>query len=227
MHESSGVGLRYYLYISNAKVDMLLPQVPGAMQQKVSTKFGFDIKVLSGSLSAERATLDNRVSRLVAVEEYLIENESVGEPDQRTPWIRGTAEAKFVDIGHGGVLFVMATPSGILALGGSEHHLVGASAPEQVQIPMSFMPEITKQLVKWAEEHPEAYLRSNEDVRKVAPGAREFMPWTHMIHWVLTSREGDQINTQRIEFLAKRLLTTVEKGDTYTLASPLFVSSAE
>jgi len=121
--------VRYYLYISDAKVNMLLPQVPGALQRKVSAKFGFDIKVLSGSLETERATLDNRVARLAAVEVYLLENEPIGTPGQPASWIQGTVDAKFLDIGNGAILFVTGDTKSILALGGSAHHLVGAARP--------------------------------------------------------------------------------------------------
>jgi hypothetical protein len=40
--------MKYYVYISDSKVDMLLPQVPGALKQTIAAKLGFDIKILSG-----------------------------------------------------------------------------------------------------------------------------------------------------------------------------------
>jgi hypothetical protein len=218
--------VRYYLYISDAKVDMLLPQIPGALRRKVSAKFGFDIKVLSGSLETERTTLDDRIARLAAVEEYLLENEPIGSPSQPASWIQGTVDAKFMDLGDGAALFLTGAPSWILALGGSAYHLVGASKPEQVCIPFSFLPNLTGHLTRLAEDHPELLVGSSEDVlRHLGPEVdREFENWIEIVKWAF---HNAKVTDQRIEFLAKRLVSKKGNGDTVTMASPLYVASAE
>lgn len=218
--------MRYYIYISNAKVDMLLPQVPGALQKKVSAKLGFDIKLLSGSIETQRETLDNRIARLAVVEEYLLSNEEIAAPDSSASWIRGTVDAKFVDIGDGAILFVTENDDRIVALGGSAHHLVGASPPKRIGIPFSMVPAFTQQLIKQAEqpEEPQSAPKKTSDGRVSAGASREFVPWVGPLTWVL---EHSKATAQRIEFLAKRLAgATTHKGQTITLASPLFVSSA-
>jgi hypothetical protein len=88
--------MRYYIYISDAKVDMLLPQVPGAVRAKVAMKLGVNIQLFSGSLQKEQSTLDNRVARLEAVEQYLrqTEGERIGGPSDLTPWIAGSEKAR-------------------------------------------------------------------------------------------------------------------------------------
>ena len=40
--------MKYYIYISDTKVDMLFPQVPHDIKRKVATQFGIDIKLFSG-----------------------------------------------------------------------------------------------------------------------------------------------------------------------------------
>jgi hypothetical protein len=41
--------MKYYVYISDAKIDMLLPQVPHEVKKKMASEFGFDFKLLKGS----------------------------------------------------------------------------------------------------------------------------------------------------------------------------------
>jgi len=220
--------LRYYLYISDAKVDMLLPQVPGALQRKVSAKFGFDIKILSGSLETQRATLDNRVARMAAVEQYLVENAQIGSPARPASWIQGTVDAKFVDIGKGAILFLSGDSSSILALGGSDHHLVGATAPERVAIPMSFGPGLARQLTSLLEARPEWLMGMDENTaRSTQPsGAQQGSEaWVSIVTWAFGHAES---GVQKIEFLGKRLVTTKTSQDVaITLATPLYVSAAD
>lgn len=219
--------LRYYLYISDAKVNMLLPQVPGALQRKVSAKFGFDIKVLSGSLETERATLDNRIARLGAVEEYVVQNEQVGTPSSPASWIHGIVDAKFLDIGNGAILFLAGDRSSILALGGSARHVIGA-ASEPVQIPMSFAPNFVGQLTSLIDKRPDWLLGMDEaDLRRSLDSEtkQRFERWAGIISWAYQHAEA---HYQRIEFLAKRLVTTeVLPGEIITLSTPLYVSYAD
>jgi hypothetical protein len=51
-------------YISDSKVDMLLPRVPLAAKQRISKELGVDFKIFSGKLAIETSTLENRVARL-------------------------------------------------------------------------------------------------------------------------------------------------------------------
>ena len=220
--------MRYYLYISDAKVNMLLPQVPGALQRKVSAKFGFDIKLLSGSLETERATLDNRVARLAAVETYLVENEPIGTPGQPASWIQGTVDAKFLDIGNGAILFVTGDATSILALGGSAHHLVGAATPERVGIPFSFFPGLATQLTSLIDNRPDWLVGMDEKTLRsvLAPDVDQgFDAWASVVIW---ARAHAQAGVQKLQFLAKRLVTTKTQQDvTITMASPLFIASAD
>jgi hypothetical protein len=45
--------MKYYIYISDAKVDIVLPQVPHATGKKVATEFGIDLKVLKATRTTE------------------------------------------------------------------------------------------------------------------------------------------------------------------------------
>jgi len=57
--------MKYYLYIPDAKIDMLDPQVPHPAKEKFARQFGFDLKFLSASRRTETEVEDNRVNRLL------------------------------------------------------------------------------------------------------------------------------------------------------------------
>src|SRR5947209_3550855 len=98
--------MRYYTYISDAKVDMLLTQVPKGLKQKIAAEVGFNLGVVSGKIAVEAQTLDTRVARLKVVEAYVRETEEVGSPSVPKTWIEGRTAAVGVDLGEGALLYI-------------------------------------------------------------------------------------------------------------------------
>jgi hypothetical protein len=217
--------MRYYMYISDAKVDMLLPQVPGAQRQQVAAKLGFDIKLLSGSLQTERATLDSRVARAEAVEACILDTESIGTPAQPERWIRGAADARIAHVGDGAIMFVAETPDWMLALGGSAHHLIGSVRREDVSVGYSFLPTMID-LLKGMDEKDQSALTLHDDAPPQYWAAAEV--GTGVEEWLTIIKEASRQVTappQRIMFLAKRLLShRLPSGRRVTLGTPLYVA---
>lgn len=218
--------MRYYLYISDAKVDMLLPQVPGVLKKKVASELGFDINILAGKISNERETLDTRVARLQAVEAFLLETVDPGTPDRPASWISGELPVRTVDIGEGAVLFVSETASWILALGGSSHHLVGNIRSEKAISGYSFAPHLADRLRYLAEKKPNFLLEQSEESlgNSLSGKSQGFEAWTDLIWDTCRNLQGP---SQMISFLAKRLGSNIIAEKSITLASPLYVSLAE
>lgn len=215
---------RYFLYISDAKVDVLLPQVPGAIKKKVAAKLGFDIKLLSGAIETERSTLDTRVARLCAVESYVLDHDAIGTPSEPSSWIRGEVSARFIGLGEGGILFVAEGASWILALGGSAHHLVGSAKPEQLDIPMSFAPQLADRIRFLTEKKAHVILGLPEEHLNLTTKAQGFDAWSELI---FSARELAISPAQNIKFLAKRLGFRQYWDRQVTLASPLYVELAD
>ncbi len=215
---------RYFLYISDAKIDVLLPQVPGALRQKVAAKLGFDIKLLSGSIETQRATLDTRVARLCAAESYVLNHDSIGTPSEPSSWIHGEISAQFVNLGEGGILFVAEGVSWVLALGGSAHHLVGGAKPEQLHIPMSFTPQLAERIRYLTEKKAHIILGLPADQLNLTTKAQDFDAWTELI---IAARDLAVSPGQKIKFLAKRLGSGLCRDKQVTLASPLYVELAD
>jgi hypothetical protein len=134
--------VKYYVYISDAKVDMLLPQVPHKLKKKVATEFKVDLKVFSASLKTDKDLEENRLSRLEAVVRHVRENESVGSIESPSDYFGGTIRMRWgpfslereegLTLGNSEresdspiVYFASSTESSQVGLGGSAKHVVG------------------------------------------------------------------------------------------------------
>ena len=63
--------MKYYLYISDAKIDMLFPQVPHQIKKKTASEFKLDLKLFSASRKSETETEVSNIARLEAVVEFI------------------------------------------------------------------------------------------------------------------------------------------------------------
>jgi len=216
--------MRYYTYISDAKVDMILPQVPTGVREKVAAELGFNLGFISGKLGSETQTLETRVARLGVVERYILETETIGTPSQPAKWIRGQVPMSAMDIWDGCLFFLGEGDNWILALAGSKKHLAGAAAPETVSVPFSFLPDIASILSRWTETQPEMLdaiperLGADSLAAGISQGAKA---WLEIIVWCSGLHERSL--KQTASFLAKRLLSDQYAGINVVLASPLYV----
>ena len=83
--------MKYYLYISDTKVDMILPQVPHETKRKIATQLGFDFKILKAGRKAEQETEENRITRLESVLSFIREFGNVGTVDNPDQFIEDSA----------------------------------------------------------------------------------------------------------------------------------------
>jgi len=83
--------MKYYLYISDAKVDMLLPQVPHKARKKTSAELGFDLKILNAKYKTEAETDSDRITRLEAVVDFIHEYGNIGTLDEPDDFIEDVA----------------------------------------------------------------------------------------------------------------------------------------
>jgi hypothetical protein len=121
--------MKYYIYISDAKVDMLFPQVPHDIKKKVALEFKMDLKLLSASRKTKTETEDNRVARLETVVDFIQEYGNVGSVDEPDQYVADTLLMRWGpyngDPESGVVYFGGETPSTVVGLGGSMRHVVG------------------------------------------------------------------------------------------------------
>jgi len=127
--------LRYYLYVSEPKVEMLLAQIDPAGRKKVTSEFGINFKVVSAKRTQESSRLDDLYQRAAAVSWY-IENYgsygSIDEPDQFFGGVASLRWGPFIQPDSPLVYFGGYTERTILGLGGSSRNVIGSSVPDNV-----------------------------------------------------------------------------------------------
>lgn len=179
--------MKYYVYISDAKVDMLLPQVPHETKKKIASEFGFDFKILKGSRKTETESEESRINRLETVLAFLREYGKVGTVEEPTDFIDDTQDMWFGPAEKDAMAYFSGWSGRTLfALAGSARHLVGAN-PKECEWPVySALNCIAALLIQKTESRPGVCLNG------VCELAHEAM--------------ANAYPQQRLEFFAKRLL---------------------
>ncbi len=186
--------MRYYIYISDAKVDMLLPQIPNEAKRKIATEFKIDLKVLSALRKSETETADNRFSRLEAVRAFIQEYGNVGSVAEPDDYIYGSmplrmlTDRNFVYFGGSD-----QEANTIVGLSGSVKHLIGITPPTNAYGSSSLL-SYTATFLRTIIDS----IESNTEVSKV-----QLRDTLNDAVRVTKSMSGPQ---QYFEFLAKRLL---------------------
>ena len=229
-HKTNMGTLRYFDYISDSKVDMLLSQMPVATKTKVSAELGFNLTVLTGKIATERNTgLEDRVQRLSAVEKYLLENEEIGTLYQPKSYFVGKGYAIFTAVKEdtSAVFYFMKAADTYLALGGSAGHLIGAKPDKSMAFGLSHAEHLLWNLA--------VLDRMNHLVDKTDEEISEFMgsgvasvehPWSTIIHYSSHNRKTKSFK-RPISFLARKLVHEVYLGNQVILGSPLFVEQVD
>lgn len=126
---------RYYVYASDAKIDMIAGQLSPALRQQIAKELKIDVKLLSLTLK-DNPTEENRYRMLDLAERTLLEEGKVGALDSDKKWFRGTLPLHWGRYRHHEkgadydplfpmVFFAGQTANVDLGLGGSMKHLIG------------------------------------------------------------------------------------------------------
>ena len=219
--------VRTFTYISDAKVDMLLDQIPSGVKQTIAAELGFNFGLFSGKVGSEKQTLETRVQRLLAVEQHLRQAETLGTPAAPASWIEGVMSMSWIDAGAGCLLCIGGDDTRLLALAGSMKHIAGAAAPEATPIPFSFFPSIAAHLTAMTEKKLTQLDGLHGRLLDVAlaPGLSQgAMGWAEALTWL---RASQATVSQDVRFIARRLVQQSCAGIDVLLASPLFVELVE
>jgi hypothetical protein len=82
--------MRFYTYVSDAKVDMLMGQIDDGQLKKLAHEFALDLGVLKLSHKQERNPERNRFGKLEAVLRHIQANEWCASLDHEAPYISDT-----------------------------------------------------------------------------------------------------------------------------------------
>jgi hypothetical protein len=124
------MALRYYVYVSRSKVDLLYEQIPEKALSRIATKLTIDLKLLKAEFSAKDSQR-SLYSKVEIIEGYLDEEGVVGTVDEPKSYFRGHMPLRWGPYGGGFdsdgefVYFGGWTENTLLGLGGSAKHVIG------------------------------------------------------------------------------------------------------
>lgn len=202
---------------------MLLPQIPAGRKQTIAAELGFNVALLSGNIRAETTTLDNRVTRLLAVEKYIRTNESLGSPSDPQTWVEGShLSGHSVYLEGGALLWVCKGHNWLLLLAGSAKHVAGAAPIQEAHAPFSELAGIMTLVSRSAPDALRHFDGSEAWPRET--GMREDFIWLrNLIDYVIDTCRSRPQPSQDISFVARRLICGYQGDERLVLASPLYV----
>ncbi|MFD8607069.1 hypothetical protein AMK14_19305 [Streptomyces sp. TSRI0445] len=210
--------LRYYLYVSDSKVDMLLSQIDASFGRKQTREVAVDLKVVSARNGWERER--DRFRRLDRVVRHLEKRGRLASVDEPGPYFRGQLAMRWGVLADGDdaslVFFGGRTDRTVVALGGSRTHVLGA-APATGDAP-ALSRSLLPSMLGGLEAHPAlgAVVNGNDLEQPEAPST------------VCRAVSALQGPVQTVEFVAKRLLhepnTDPDDRSMVLLGSPVYVA---
>jgi hypothetical protein len=213
------VSFHYYLYISDSKIDMLLPQIDPAYTTKRGSEVGVSLSVLSFKKTAEQPA-HNRTARLERVLRHLQDHGDIGSIDHPGQFFGGLLPVQWGRFpGAASMVFAGGrTDQTVIALGGSGRHLLGA------------VPNIDQADPAWSHLPPLLDGLASDLEDEILVEAAE-QPGDHLDRGDLTAlatvrRAVDRLTgpAQNVEFVAKRLLHGTLEGQPVLLGSPLYLA---
>jgi Family of unknown function (DUF7019) len=201
------VSFRYYLYVSDAKVDMLVGQIDPRLTRRRTAEVGLNLKVFGAKRTVESAGAE-RSERLERVVRYLEEHGDLGSVDEPGQFFWGLLPMRWGPFPPASVYFGGASERTVVGLGGSAHHVLGSPPPGTPAPgpPRSMAPGLLADLAG--------------DEIQVADEAAALS----MVRRVTGALTGP---TQNLEFVAKRLLSGDVDGQPVLLGSPLYVAMVD
>jgi len=225
--------MRYYIYISTTKLNMLVSQISSTKGEKASFSVKLNAKVVGAEYKKEMTERSGPENDIQMVDSYLKKNEFVGD-------VRGVAEYVY-DIVPLAVILLSSTegvPTRVLFGGrlgttwygfiGSAKHLVGEAPREaqQLQIAGSFP------IFPGQESPPPdlAILMSADESGRTNLGAATGRTSAHSpyraLQRVLDAAEKSSYPSLRVEVLARRFGTQTIGTDQVVFGSPIYVALA-
>jgi hypothetical protein len=207
--------IKYYLYISDTKVDMLFNQIPQKFFTEYAGEIKIDLKLLGISIN-KLSSEQSKYEKILPVLRYLSKQKKIGTISQPSEYFSGCIPMRWGILGTKMAYFIGSEENTILGLGGSKYHLLGEK--RELEIPYtgywatSSAPSIIEQIgiVMLSEENKSNY--KDLDIRLLTSATKEL--------------KGP---IQNCEFVAKTLVRNFdrEKNRFFLLGSPIYVALVE
>jgi hypothetical protein len=227
--------MRYYIYISETKIDMLFSQIIKSEDERREASLGFDLTVLKGELKESRGIPANKFKKLDTTIGALTKKGVIGSLEENKPYISGKLRMTWASFGFRSnspiTYWGYFSRKLVLGLAGSKHHLLGEQAGGSAHSHSLTGPIVNWILREFGDTPPE-----DEDIEEAQ---RHYYDFSDSIDHSDISNAiwlaGSQIKGQRsdFDFVAKVLHRGKHRsyGDTneweVILATPLYVAMEE
>ncbi len=208
--------MRFYIYVSEAKLEMLYGQIPRKLLDAINAEFTLDFKLVKASIKNAPPSEPTREEKLELVEEALRREGQLGTIDSDHPYFFGRLPMNWGPARNPptAVFFTGRVGSTILGLGGSARHLLGAFSADTYgawqggTVPPDLLDALTTAADSAQPGVPAAERWWARDVEML-----------ESTNWGITSR-------QHVNFVALRVMTdTLDEGSTkVVLGTPLYVA---
>lgn len=216
--------MKYFIYISDSKVDMLLSQIPHKEKRKIATRLGINLKLITVERTYETETKENRITRLEAVVSFIREYGNLGSVNEPDEYVQDTMLMSWAQhpVFSDAVCFYGEVGQTIVGLGGSLKHVMGFTDQTPTLRAMSWDSNFQSKL--WRE------LNLNKAEEKAFYGDQEGRNAFDAVYITIDIDKEDYLPKQKLEFLAKRLVyrrKCLDSKHNILMASPLFVAMAD
>jgi hypothetical protein len=206
--------MKYYVYISDSKVDMLYSQIPKRILDRIAADLNVNLGIFSLSVKEKENQEKTHYEKLKLVINYIENNMEVGTVDEPKAYFTGLLPMRWGEYGvdSGLVYFGGKTAHTVLGLGGSMTHVIGNRKGESDTHGGSIGADIGAVLSKDL-NLPNSFDDSQFD------RIDDILYTTHFA----TKRMKGPIQT--LEFLAKRLAEGIYSDKSHVvLGTPLYVA---
>jgi hypothetical protein len=157
--------LRYYLYVSDAKLDMLFEQIDRSLLKRISAEIKVDLKLASITLKGADNPGPTRMAKLRIVDNYIDAHHNVGDiASPGTEYFRGKMAMQWGWLTHKNsqgekrlpiVFFRGWDGSHLVMLAGSRRHVLGNPEDSEAYASMSELPSIVAAIGESISEDPQ------------------------------------------------------------------------
>jgi hypothetical protein len=210
--------MKYYVYISEVKVEMLYAQIAKPLRERVAKELKIDLKALSTSFR-ENPIEATKLSKLDLVSRYIEKHEQIGTVDTPNSYFKGIMSLLWGPPEDSPmVYFGGETEHTILGLVGSRKHVIGKAGESGLMtIASSFTPEIPNLLQTIRQKLFDNTHEKDDRFDQSDAG---------LVAFTTKHLKGPH---QKMEFLAKRLIESYSHDNKkrVVLGSPIYVALVE
>ncbi len=216
--------LKYYIYVSESKVNMLYSQIPHSIISQIETELKLNLPLVGVSFARKQFD-DSVYSKLQVVVEYLERNTEIGNIHSPREYFKGSAYMQWAQIHLGVAFFGGKVNNTNVGLGGSTKNLLGQRIGDvNVEIGISHTPWLVSVLLQEIESRLILPLKNFElSNQLLSEENKQERVLSAASFWAGNLAKNP---VSKFEFIAKTLVHADHMGEKVLIGTPLYVEYA-